>query len=691
MLQPNTLLHGRYLIRAVKPEPNPVWTQYSARDERNGRNCIVTTFNAPADDLPALMRQLEALQRLRHLSIVTTLDHFQSSGVCHLITLETAGEPLSTFIAEGRGLPFATVLELADQMLAALDYCHAHGVLHRDIRPENILVRRGRAVLVNFGLMKLADAPAAGGKPAETLAFIKGRAAASYASPEQYSRGTDSRSDIYEMGATLYHALTGSAPVPAPERVTGTPLPPPDSLNPDLPAGVGDVILKALHLRPEQRFQSANEFRIALQNARNARFVVIGCWPRPIPRRIAIGALAGLALLLVAITAFAIYRLQASLGSAPALTPGSTTVVEVTLFAPVPHLMITAPVEAATPAYATLAPASTTLPQPAIAEGGATAVPDVTAFSATATTTPPVLAGIFQSATITIGQSAQGRSLIAHQLGNGPLRRALIGAIHGGYEANTAELMFAMIEFLAANPAELPPEITLYILPIANPDGYAAGNDRVVGRTNGNTVDLNRNWDFQWQPDAFHGNRNISGGSAPFSEPETRALRDFITGYAISDTIFYHSAFNAVFAGAGITQTETITLARLMADATGYRMLSGIPGQVTTGDAIDWLTVNGYNAIEIELLTHQDTDWEQNLRGLRAFLRWKLPEQTAQPQPATTNADTMQRYVVQPDDTLSGIAYQFKVTEEELIRINQIQDPSKILAGQTISIPVKSQ
>lgn len=233
--------------------------------------------------------------------------------------------------------------------------------------------------------------------------------------------------------------------------------------------------------------------------------------------------------------------------------------------------------------------------------------------------------------TFSIGKSVQGRPLLVYQLGNGPIKRALIGAIHGGYEWNTAALMTRTLDYLGANPAELPQELTLFILPIANPDGYHAGRDRVQGRTNGNRVDLNRNWDVKWQTNAFHGRWPISGGSAPFSEPETVALRDFILETRISEVIFYHSSYPAVFSGVGVAQTDTVALAQYVAGATGYPYRpDGIPGQIMTGNAIDWLTMRGgINAIEIELTTQTSIDWPQNLRGLRAFLQWSPPRQTS--------------------------------------------------------------
>jgi hypothetical protein len=237
---------------------------------------------------------------------------------------------------------------------------------------------------------------------------------------------------------------------------------------------------------------------------------------------------------------------------------------------------------------------------------------------------------LFVTNTFTIGLSAQGRPIIAHRLGAGPIWRALIGAIHGSYERNTAALMMRMLDHLHANPEEIPDEITLLIVPIANPDGYAAGSNTIAGRTNGNGVDLNRNWDYKWQSNAFFGRRPIGGGSAPFSEPESVALRDFIMDNRIAEVIIYHSAYPAVFAGEGRAQSDVVALAEHIADATGYpyRPEGMPPDQIMTGNAIDWLTMNGVNAIEIELTNHSGIDWPQNLRGLRAFLNWKLPAPT---------------------------------------------------------------
>ncbi|HZY42072.1 MAG TPA: M14 family metallopeptidase [Anaerolineae bacterium] len=225
---------------------------------------------------------------------------------------------------------------------------------------------------------------------------------------------------------------------------------------------------------------------------------------------------------------------------------------------------------------------------------------------------------------LTYGRSFDGRPLVAYRLGTGPIARVVIGGLHGGYEWNTTPLMSRTLEHLTSTPDLLPDDLTLYVIPLANPDGAAAGTDRVYGRMNGNGVDLNRNWDYQWQMTATHGTRPVYAGAAPFSEPETRALRDFIADRKISAAIFYHSAGAVIYSGAGITTSQTVTLAQFMAEQTGYRYApEGVPGQITTGDAIDYLTTVGITAVEIELTTHTALDWEVNLKALKAFLEWE--------------------------------------------------------------------
>lgn len=228
-----------------------------------------------------------------------------------------------------------------------------------------------------------------------------------------------------------------------------------------------------------------------------------------------------------------------------------------------------------------------------------------------------------------IGHSAGGRELYAYRLGVGPSARAIIGGLHGGYESNTVRLVNQALEYLRASTTTIPMSVTLYVVPLANPDGLARGTDAIYGRMNANDVDLNRNWDYHWQMTATHGSRPVSAGTIAFSEPETAALRDLILTREIETVIFYHSSLGKILPAAEVTKTATIELAKMMAQVTGYPYSpEGVPGQVTTGDAIDWLSTQGITAIEIELANHQDIEWERNRRGILAFMNWAIPGRT---------------------------------------------------------------
>jgi hypothetical protein len=291
----------------------------------------------------------------------------------------------------------------------------------------------------------------------------------------------------------------------------------------------------------------------------------------------------------------------------------------------------------------------------------------------------------FSEGPFVYGHSFNGNELLAYRLGRGPSARALIGGIHGGYEWNTTLLVSETLAHLQRNHDLIPPNVTLYIIPCANPDGFAAGTDAIHGRVNGNNVDLNRNWDYQHQITATHGTRPVFAGAEPFSEPETQALREFIFDRDIELAIFYHSAMAKIFSGAVRENCATFELAEMMSQVTGYpHSPEGIYGQVTTGDAIDYLSKVGITAIEIELTNHQDIDWDRNWRGVVAFMDWEIPEDAG----STPDDGTVIRHQVQPGETLSHLALKYDVAEAEILLANPgIDDPDQIQVGQVILIP----
>ena len=316
-----------------------------------------------------------------------------------------------------------------------------------------------------------------------------------------------------------------------------------------------------------------------------------------------------------------------------------------------------------------------------------TPTPTLTVLTATLAPVPTATHLSFEEPTI-YGTSYGKRALTFYRLGTGSSARAIVGGIHGGYEWNTVELVSQTLTYFRQHPDLIPPEVSLYIIPCANPDGFAAGTDLVSGRMNGNGVDLNRNWDYQWQMTATHGTRPVSAGAYPFSEPETAALRDFLLGRHVQVAVFYHSAMARVFSGADRAHSASFDLAKVMSDATGYlHAPEGVPGQITTGDAIDWLSTQGIAAVEIDLTTHQDIEWQRNLYGILAFLKWSIPGRGPIVTPLSKTPPGYIVHIVQPEDTLWTLSRRYGVSIQEIKLANQLTDENLIVAGQSLLIP----
>jgi Zinc carboxypeptidase len=222
-----------------------------------------------------------------------------------------------------------------------------------------------------------------------------------------------------------------------------------------------------------------------------------------------------------------------------------------------------------------------------------------------------------------LGESQAGSPLLLYELGDGPRRVLILGGQHGAPEENTIELVNGLLDYFQANPQELPPGIVLDVLPVANPDGLAAGI-----RQFSSGVDPNRNWGgSDWRSDAFDSNavfRVGLGGPEPFSEPETRTLADWILANRPAFVINYHSAGGFMFGGRGGLVGD---LSGAYADASGYAWPTpGVGGQRSplgyqaSGSMNVWLREQGIPAILVELSTPRSTEIERNLAGLKAAL-----------------------------------------------------------------------
>jgi protein MpaA len=244
------------------------------------------------------------------------------------------------------------------------------------------------------------------------------------------------------------------------------------------------------------------------------------------------------------------------------------------------------------------------------------------AFTLTATLTPIP----FSEGPITIGYSVQHRPLEVYRFGTGATGRLIVAGMHGGSEFNTIQLADLLIEYLKGHPETVPADVTLYILRDLNPDGDARAHD-YNGRANANNVDLNRNWDANWQKDWPRKNcwtfTNVTSGSKPGSEPETKALMAFIQSHPIDAVINYHSAALGIFSGGLPPDDYSIRLAKAIAAVTTYPYPPINVGCVYTGGFTDWANEEGIAALDVELTDHTHTDFEMNLKVLETFLNWK--------------------------------------------------------------------
>ena len=236
-----------------------------------------------------------------------------------------------------------------------------------------------------------------------------------------------------------------------------------------------------------------------------------------------------------------------------------------------------------------------------------------------------------------IGKTVQNRAIESYDFGQGPQNLIFVGGIHGGYEWNSVVLAYQFIDYLKANPQVVPANLTISVIPSANPDGvfkvigkegrFLATDAPSVeatkpGRFNANNVDLNRNFDCNWAPTAMWQGKTVSAGTAPFSEPEAVTMRDFFLAKKPLAVIFWHSQANAVYASAcknGIL-SGTLKIMDLYSAASGYPASKTFDSYAVTGAAEDWLASINIPAITVELKTHEVIEWEKNLAGSKALL-----------------------------------------------------------------------
>lgn len=268
LLTPGTILHNRYRIIRLLGRGG-MGAVYLAEDQNLPGKLVAVKENF--DPSPSAQEQFKReaviLARLKHPNLPQVTDHFiESSGRQYLVMDYVEGEDLDQILAQRGPLPESEVLGWMEQVLDALEYMHTWvdpttgkptPVIHRDIKPGNIKrTPDGRTMLVDFGIAKYQTGIGTG---------TGARAASPGFSPvEQYTGGTDARSDVYALGATLYCLLTGEVPPESPAIAAGMPLTPPRALNPAISPNTEQVILRAMQIRAANRYQTVRDLRQAL-------------------------------------------------------------------------------------------------------------------------------------------------------------------------------------------------------------------------------------------------------------------------------------------------------------------------------------------------------------------------------------------------------------------------------------------
>ncbi len=239
-------------------------------------------------------------------------------------------------------------------------------------------------------------------------------------------------------------------------------------------------------------------------------------------------------------------------------------------------------------------------------------------------------------ATEVMGESVEGRDIVAYNFGEGDTKLLFVGGIHGGYSWNTSLLAYELIDHLEENSDLIPENVSVTVIPTLNPDGLykivgkegrfsradVPSGDRTSGRFNASGVDLNRNFDCSWQANATWRDISVDAGSGAFSEPESQALRNYVEANNISAAVVWYSAAGGVFTSScnGPVLSETQSLVNVFANASGYPASGSYDAYLLTGDATDWLAKMGIPAISVLLDTHSSIEWGKNRAGIEAVL-----------------------------------------------------------------------
>jgi murein tripeptide amidase MpaA len=197
---------------------------------------------------------------------------------------------------------------------------------------------------------------------------------------------------------------------------------------------------------------------------------------------------------------------------------------------------------------------------------------------------------------------------------------------------------YQLVDYLKNNPGAVPANVKVTVIPVLNPDGlnlvtgkvgrFDAGDVSKVqsvltsGRFNANNVDLNRNFDCDWKASGVWQTKTVSGGASPFSEPESKAIKNYVESHKIAGAITWYSSAGGVYASNchnGVSP-ETNALTATYSSASGYPAYKEFNFYEITGDMVNWFARNNIPAISVLLTNHTDTEWAKNKAGVEAVL-----------------------------------------------------------------------